>query len=191
MCSLHLDPLAHTPEQLVVQSLFADGFITYSVCEETEWERRSPAFQLLALDEQILPNSSQAMTWAASEIGMRMSLSRDVPERLAEALAPFVQNLLLRAGLGAIEQLSASFAVHPGGPKILDRAQAVLELKEAQLASSRKVLRERGNMSSATLPHIWLDMAADPGLKHGALVISLAFGPGLTLCGAVLRKLSQ
>ena len=43
-------------------------------------------------------------------------------------------------------------------------------------------------MSSATLPHIWARIAADPAVAAGTLVTSLAFGPGLTVYGAVLRK---
>jgi predicted naringenin-chalcone synthase len=52
------------------------------------------------------------------------------------------------------------------------------------VALSHKVLRERGNMSSATLPHIWKEIL-DLDLKSGTRVVSLAFGPGLTLFGAV------
>jgi predicted naringenin-chalcone synthase len=70
----------------------------------------------------------------------------------------------------------------------LDRAEQVLGLDEGQLAISRRVLRERGNMSSATLPHIWMAMAHAPDVPNDAAVISLAFGPGLTICGAVARK---
>ena len=43
-------------------------------------------------------------------------------------------------------------------------------------------------MSSATLPHIWEAMLADPEVEPGSLVVSLAFGPGLTVTGNILRK---
>jgi predicted naringenin-chalcone synthase len=64
----------------------------------------------------------------------------------------------------------------------------MLRLEEPQLEHSRRVLRERGNMSSATLPHIWFELANDASVRAGTYVVSLAFGPGLTMCGAVLRK---
>jgi predicted naringenin-chalcone synthase len=79
-------------------------------------------------------------------------------------------------------------AIHPGGSRILDGIAACLELTEAQMAHSRRVLHERGNMSSATLPHIWARMAADPAVRPGELILSLAFGPGLTVTGNILRK---
>ena len=82
----------------------------------------------------------------------------------------------------------ALYAVHPGGPKVLDRVRAALRLDEAQIAGSRALLRRRGNMSSATLPHIWMDLVRDPTIVPGTLVVSLAFGPGLTVSAAVMQK---
>jgi predicted naringenin-chalcone synthase len=191
VCSLHLTPDNHAPEQFVIHSLFADGFVAYEVAGETHAKLRAPGFELLALLERIVPDTGAAMTWRCSDSGMQMSLGRDVPERLSAALGDFVAELVARGGLGPRAAASALFAVHPGGPRILDRVQDLMRLESAQLEHSRKVLRERGNMSSATLPHVWMDMAADPAVPAGAPIVSLAFGPGLTLCGAVLRKVAS
>lgn len=103
---------------------------------------------------------------------------------------PFVSQLLRQAGQNDTALERAVFAVHPGGPKIVDQVAAKLALAEPQIAFSRKVLRERGNMSSATLPHIWQEILRSPEVCHGDLIVSLAFGPGLTLSGAVLRKVT-
>jgi predicted naringenin-chalcone synthase len=62
----------------------------------------------------------------------------------------------------------------------------VLELSPAQVRTSLDVLHDHGNMSSATLPHVW--MVLDQTLAPGTLVASLAFGPGLTVCGALFEK---
>jgi predicted naringenin-chalcone synthase len=78
------------------------------------------------------------------------------------------------------------FAIHPGGPKIIETVKEALELAENQITESQKILFERGNMSSATLPHIWqliLEKEYPPGTK----VVSFAFGPGLTVFGAVFE----
>lgn len=191
ICSLHLSPLAHSPEQLVVQTLFADGFIAYGVGDEAIWDNRSPAFELLTQDEQIVPDSSDAMTWTCSDWGMQMGLLRDVPERLASVLVAFVDRLARRAGLGNQELSQAVYAVHPGGPKILDQVCEVLRLDEAQLACSRRILLERGNMSSATLPHVWMELLRDTQIAAGRAIVSLAFGPGLTICGSIMRKVTS
>ncbi|MBZ0237328.1 MAG: hypothetical protein K8M05_33730, partial [Deltaproteobacteria bacterium] len=183
LCSLHLDASAHDLEQLVVQSLFADGFIRYSLRRDG-----GRGLRLLAMHEVIAPESADAMTWIPGEAGMRMTLSRDVPERIAGLLPAFAEELLGRGGLGPRDAAACVFAVHPGGPKIIDRVRDALELAEAQVGASRGVLRERGNMSSATLPHIWRRILADPAVAPGTKVASLAFGPGLTICGALFEK---
>jgi predicted naringenin-chalcone synthase len=66
--------------------------------------------------------------------------------------------------------------------------QKLFKLNDEQIASSRAVLFERGNMSSATLPHIWAKILADAGVSPGTHVVSLAFGPGLTVTGALFEK---
>lgn len=189
ICSLHLNPLRHDPEQLVIQSLFADGCIAYSLFEE-EAPRRGPALALLGQDEWIVPDSAASMAWFCSDFGMEMTLARDVPQKIAESLHPFVETLLTRAGVSPSSASSALFAIHPGGPKIVDQVGAALGLEEPQIEHSRRVLKERGNMSSATLPHVWKSIAESSQVPEGQLVVSLAFGPGLTLSGAVLRKVA-
>lgn len=188
MCSLHFDPRAHEAEQLVVQSLFADGFIRYVVCDPGGYDGRTPALTLLAQAEIIVPDSSDSMSWVCSDWGMQMTLARDVPERLASSVGGFVERLCASAGLGDAERRGALYAVHPGGPRILDRVRDALGLEESQIEESRRVLREHGNMSSATVPHVWMGIARSAKVEWGRPIVSLAFGPGLTLCGSVMRK---
>jgi len=184
LCSLHFHSDDHAIEQLVVQSLFADGLIRYATLRDDD----GPGLRLLGWAEQVLGDSAGAMGWRVSDRGMRMTLARDVPDRIAAALRGFVIELYQRAGLGLDAIRDSVFAVHPGGPKIIDRVREVLELDEPQVRASRDVLHDFGNMSSATLPHIWMRLLADPAVPRGTLIPSLAFGPGLTVCGAVFEK---
>jgi predicted naringenin-chalcone synthase len=184
LCSLHLDPRDHALEQLVVHSLFSDGLVHYRAVRD----RGEPGLRVLALHERIIPDSDGAMAWTVGDAGMRMTLARDVPERIASSLRTFVLELLARAGYGLPALANALVAVHPGGPRIIDGVRDVLELGEPQVVTSRSVLRDHGNMSSATLPHIWMRMLEDPRVAVGTLIVSLAFGPGLTVVGAVLEK---
>jgi predicted naringenin-chalcone synthase len=183
----HIDPrVGIAPEQLVVQTLFADGYMLYSVRGSCPDGR---ALRVLAQRDEILPDSLSAMTWSCSDHAMRMSLARDVPERVAGVLPAFLERLHADAGLSfAREWPSAFLAAHPGGPRILNALAARLEAREPQIAASRRVLHEHGNMSSATLPHVWRDLLEDSQIPLGALIITVAFGPGLTCAGALLRK---
>jgi predicted naringenin-chalcone synthase len=150
---------------------------------------RGPGLELLALSEQILPDSADSMAWSVGDFGMRMTLTRDVPDRIAGALRPFVSELFAKSGLNLAEELRRCVvAVHPGGPKIIDRVAEVLELDAAQVQASRDVLFDFGNMSSATLPHVWHRICSDERVRPGTTVLSLAFGPGLSVCGGLFRK---
>ncbi len=185
VCTLHLNPARHDPEQLVVQSLFADGYARYSLHRLPSAE---DGFTLLGFLERLLPDSLGDIGWIPGDFGMRMSLSRQVPDRLAEALDPFLSGLAEACGVARAALRDAVYAVHPGGPRILEKTAEWLRLQPWQLAASRQVLFERGNMSSATLPHIWDRLLSDNEVPPGGLVVSLAFGPGLTLYGMLMRR---
>lgn len=191
LCSLHFNPLDHSPEQFVVQSLFADGHIRYSMTldEASQEAMDQPAFEILTTREETVPDSLDDMTWVVSDFGFRMTLSREVPQKIAARLPGFLHRLFHQGGACySTAKGAAAFAIHPGGPKIIDLVQELLALRDDQTLASRAVLFERGNMSSATLPHIWTKIVENPDVPSGTLIISLAFGPGLTVAGALFRK---
>ncbi|MBY0528805.1 MAG: hypothetical protein K2P51_01295 [Rhabdochlamydiaceae bacterium] len=180
--SIHMHPLKHSTEQLMVQSLFADGFIKYSLSDKTE----APHFKVVALHEEIIPNSFSCMTWRCEDNGLVMSLSKEVPVLIARALRPYLERLYGK--VSGRKTRKTYFAVHPGGPKILDSVQKILNLEPDQMKHSHEILRRCGNMSSATLPHIWQQLLEDPTVENGSDVVCLAFGPGLSISSALLEK---
>ena len=98
----------------------------------------------------------QDLTWSIGDNGFEMVLSPKVPRvieaEVAAALAPLAAGV---ATDGEFEWRQIDrWAVHPGGPAILDRVEKALELSPEQLAPSRDILRRFGNMSSATVPFI-------------------------------------
>ena len=90
MCSLHLNPAIHSPEQIVVQSLFADGYIKYSAVPANTVNK---GIKLITTLEKIIPNSVDDMSWITADWGMHMTLSRDVPEKIAGELMNFIKKL--------------------------------------------------------------------------------------------------
>lgn len=184
MCGLHMNRNDHSPEQCVVQSLFADGHIRYSAVPA---ETAKSGFEVLKTLEWILPESQSDMSWIPAPWGMSMTLSREVPAKIAGSLRKFMDALILDTDYDLATILKkAVFAVHPGGPKIIDSVQSNLELSTDQVSASKKILFDFGNMSSATLPHVWQKLLAD-SIPSGTPVVSLAFGPGLTIFGAVFK----
>ncbi len=189
LCSLHLDPSKHDPAQLVIQSLFADGFIKYQVTGAETAHQEAASLEILAARDEIISDSVGAMRWATGPMTFSMELSREVPTLLASAMPRFAASLFEEAGLDwKAEKASAVFAIHPGGPRIIELSERILGLNPAQARWSRHILREHGNMSSATLPHIWHEILQDNSIPGGALVVSLGAGPGLTLSGMLFRK---
>lgn len=183
MCSLHINPDDHSPEQLVVQTLFADGHVGYWIDQKAQ----GPALKVHRILEQIVPDTQKDMTWVLGPNSMVMTLSREIPERIQSAIRTFTLKLLENSPWAADEVLkSGVFAIHPGGPKIIETVAQALELHSDQTNACRKVLFERGNMSSATLPHIWEEIFKNPPAP-GTPIVSLAFGPGLTVFGGLFE----
>jgi predicted naringenin-chalcone synthase len=123
------------------------------------------------------------MTWEVTDLGFRMGLSPQVPSVLALHVRKMVDDLLSRHGLtiGDVD----GWAVHPGGPKILDVVGEQLGLAGDALAASRGVLSTYGNCSS---PTVLLVLDALRKLERPPhRVVMLAFGPGLTLYGTLLE----
>ena len=183
LCTLHHSPATTDVEQIVQQCLFADGAARVDVTHGQPMDHR--AFVLLDHFETIAPGSLDAMTWRVADGAFRMTLSRDVPKHIRASLAPAVARFLARHGLTTEDV--RWFAVHPGGPRVIESAAEALGLPDEAVRHSHEVLYARGNMSSTTLPHIWAALADDPAVQAGDLVVSLAFGPGLTVAGNLMR----
>lgn len=181
LCSLHMNPSLHTTEQLVVHSLFADGCIKYTLSPGP-----CSCFEVKAVLEEIIPNTQGKMTWNPKAWGFHMTIAKDVPILLRKSIEGFLEKLAKKARIADLTQ--ARFAIHPGGPKIIDQIAQKLKLTDTQIVHSRKVLMNYGNMSSATIPHIWKEIFEDPSVEEGEWVVSLAFGPGLSIVGGAFIK---
>ena len=184
ICSLHSNPSLHESDQLVSQSLFADGFIKYSLAQNFS----GCQLKVLAVHEEIIPDSIDSMTWNVVDWGNQISLAKETPALIARALRGYLKTLCEKAGLPDSVLERALYAIHPGGPKILQQIQQRLNLSEAQMSYSFQIMKKYGNMSSATLPHIWEAILADTSVEDRSLMISLAFGPGLSISGSIMVK---
>jgi alkylresorcinol/alkylpyrone synthase len=174
------------PEVLILRSLFADGIIRYSMLAPGELAAGERGLRIRAFLERIVPGTEPDMTWKLKPDRFIMTLSPKVPFVLAKHIESFTEELFERAGLSFAEEKDRMvFAIHPGGPRIVDLLQRRLGLRDDQVRWSREVLRDHGNMSSATLPHIWGRIVADPSVPVGTPVMAIGFGPGLGAHGVL------
>jgi predicted naringenin-chalcone synthase len=176
LCSLHF-AYGWDPEMLVANTLFADG----AAALVGKGGGESEGWRVQASGTLLMPESEEAMSWRIGDHGFRMTLSPLVPERIRSHLAGWLTEWLGEQGL-AIEDVG-SWAVHPGGPRILDAVEAALELPDEALAVSRDILRTHGNMSSPTVLFIVERMRREEAPRP---CVALAFGPGLVVEAALL-----
>lgn len=140
----------------------------------------------LALGEPFattLPDSAELIRWDITDQGFAMHLSGEVPARIAAGLADPV--FATAATGGRDPQEIDGWAVHAGGRSILDAVETALSLPHDALATSRGVLADVGNMSSATLMFVLARLLDGPRIENG---VALAFGPGLAAEGFGFRS---
>jgi predicted naringenin-chalcone synthase len=120
----------------------------------------------------IIPRSQDLITWHIRDQGFEMYLSGQVPGRIRRWLTEYGRALMPKT-------TPRLFAVHAGGRSILDAVQQGLGLAPEALYQSRDVLRNYGNMSSATLMFVLASVLEDPDTRGPGL--GMAFGPGLSV----------
>jgi predicted naringenin-chalcone synthase len=183
LTSLHVQPPTDDIGQVVSHALFGDAAVALVVAPGT-----GPGLRVVEVAAVTDAATADHMTWDVTDQGFRMGLSPQVPEVLGRHVGPTVERLLDGHGLTVAEV--DGWAVHPGGPKILDTVEARLALPNDALAASRAVLATHGNCSSATLPLVIGALRAAGRPRPGRHAIALAFGPGLTLYAALLQASS-
>jgi len=166
LCTLHLQETADVQTALSFL-LFGDGCAAALVTgDET-------GIALGDFLSTLIPDSEDMITWHVGDHGFVMYLSGQVPGRIAKALRDDDGGLLRGEGTQSIDL----WAVHGGGRTILDAVESGLNLAPQALETSRGVLRDCGNMSSATIMFVLRRiMEMDGGGQRG---MAMAFGPGM------------
>ena len=122
------------------------------------------------------------MSWLIGDYGFEMTLSSRVPELLGRHLRPWLEGWLAENGVPLAE--IASWAIHPGGPRILTAIEKALDLPRAATAVSREVLAQYGNLSSPTVLFL-IDRLRTRAAPRPC--VALGFGPGLVAEALLLR----
>ncbi|MFC5684507.1 3-oxoacyl-[acyl-carrier-protein] synthase III C-terminal domain-containing protein [Flavobacterium sp. MAHUQ-51] len=195
LLSAHLNLIEFSPANTMICSLFADGFIGYSLYEENAFLNdesiiEKKGLRIITSHELLIPDSLEDMSWDLGEYNFLMTLSKRVPVFIRKNIKSFLMALCEKAGLDLDSEKSQMyFAIHPGGPKIIDYVVNELGIPEFQAHWSYDVLRNHGNMSSATIPYILHNIVNDSAIQSGTKIIAMAFGPGLTATSLLLEKL--
>jgi predicted naringenin-chalcone synthase len=178
LCSLHFQ-YGSRGDHIVANSLFADGAAAVVGVPARRVAATVAGWRIVGQASQVLADSDREMGWLIGDTGFEMTLSPRVPDLVAGHLRAAVDRAIAASGytFGDV----ATWAVHPGGPRVLAATAETLGLDRDALAASWDVLAGHGNMSSATILFI-LDrmLRPEPPAAAGPCV-ALAFGPGLTV----------
>jgi len=192
LCTIHFQK-KNEMDHLLSNALFADGSAAVIVEAQPPMRQTgsNQAFRLRSFYCDLLPEGREAMAWHVSDFGFEMTLTSAVPAFIQQGIGQLMERLLAQCGL-TLDDIG-QYALHPGGRRILEVIEQQLGITAHDDRHAYEVLRQNGNMSSATvlfvLKEIWNELASgeadvDPERPN---ILSCAFGPGLTLESMVLE----
>ncbi len=183
LCTLHIQAQENR-EHWVENALFADGAAAFILSQD------SPGpYPVLEVDDfhcGLAPQGKKDMAWKIRNSGFEMKLSSYVPDLLHSQIRNLVCQILDKNQLSLSEV--GTYAIHPGGKKILEQVEKALQIQSCQNYHAHEVLKHYGNMSSATILFVLaaiLKQAFD--FPSNSRILSMAFGPGLTIETGLFR----
>eukprot|EP00850_Spirogloea_muscicola_P023864 SM000397S15170 [mRNA] locus=s397:43908:51260:- [translate_table: standard] len=180
------------PDNIVTAALFGDGAAAVVIGVGAKAGEAKPMFEIKQTSELLLPETEDCIKGELNDSGLLVHLSKEVPLLLGQPTRDHCAELLEGVGVHFDDIF---WAVHPGGPAILDVIERRCQLKGDQLRPSRAVLDEFGNMSSASvlfvLDKIWQESRKVSGDRSAQQQwgLALGFGPGITIEAALMRLL--
>jgi len=176
LCSLCARSNDLSVANFVSVALFGDGAAAVVLRNNRGCnERHGSGRKIIAIGEHCWPKTEHIMGWDIKENGFGVVLSPELPSLIRRELRPCIDDFLARNGLERADLKGV--LLHPGGRRVLDTAQEVLGLSKGDLSHSWEVLRNYGNMSSATALFI-LERALQSDASGPHLLA--AFGPGFS-----------
>ena len=175
LCTLHFQK-NYTEDNLLANAIFADGAAAVLL------GRGEEGLSIRAYDNYLFPSGEKDMAWSIGDLGFEMRLSKYVPELLQQGLQEISDHLENKYPLSSIY----NYSIHPGGRQILQKVEESLKINPQQNRHSHEVLKNFGNMSSATILFVlkrWMEEQESQGP-----IFAMGFGPGLTLETMLFEK---
>ncbi|HSF53565.1 MAG TPA: type III polyketide synthase [Algoriphagus sp.] len=168
LCTLHFQK-EYSEDNLLANSIFGDGAAAALVMNSEK------GLKINSYLSQVLREGELDMAWGIGDFGFEMKLSKFIPTLLDQGIRQLKEAFEKKFKLSQIK----NFAIHPGGKQILQKVQEAFELGPEVNFHAMEVLRQFGNMSSATILFVLERMMKDPDVRGE--ILSMGFGPGLTL----------
>ncbi len=178
LCSIAYDHARMEKKDMVALALFADGCAAAVIGAGENDKKSGP--ELSAFASHVWPGTLDMMGWEIGDTGFDLVLARDIPLFVNSHFAPVCDAFL--AGQGLARFSLAEPACHPGGGRVVD---ALAEYFGDDLATTRNMLRQYGNMSSPTVLFVLEELLAAGPIDKPMLMTAL--GPGFVGAMGLLR----
>lgn len=178
-CTLTFRPKDKRKANLVALSLFGDGAAAAIISSQ----KISSGIKLLGNLSQKWKNSLNIMGWNIHNDGLQVVFDKSIPDLIHKNFREVYDKFLKK--FNKKEEDIKHFLFHPGGAKVIQAFEDVLNKKSDEFYYTSKILREYGNMSSPTVLYVikeFLDQKQYGGSESGAIS---AMGPGFS-CELVL-----
>jgi alkylresorcinol/alkylpyrone synthase len=181
LCSLTFQFDDRSKRNLVAASLFGDGAAAV-VLEGDALGTNGP--EVVATESTLFPDSLDLMGWDIVDTGMRVVFGAGIPRVVTAEYQGLATEFLGAHGL-ALSDIQHHI-YHPGGAKVLSAYEQAAGLPDDALRPSRDILRDYGNMSSATVLFVLEDYLTR-GIARGEYGLMTVFGPGFSAEMALIR----
>ncbi|MBT3236609.1 MAG: type III polyketide synthase [Bdellovibrionales bacterium] len=170
----------HSMENFVSAATFADGASCVILGD-------TPQVAPTIIDTSMyhFPDNTHLMGYHLTNSGLKIVLDKDVPFEIQSHFPGIIEPFFKRNGLSF--QDVAHYIFHPGGKKISHMVEEYLTTYDRNILDSKAILREYGNMSSATVIFVLNRMLQQQEFQAGAKGYMLAFGPGFTAQSILLE----
>lgn len=170
LCTLHFQKNKNQ-DNITSSLLFADGCAAMLMQPDSVRQ----GIRLLNFYSELLTEGKKDMAWDIGRSGFLMTLSAEIPRLIRQHFPAVAKRAIGKAGLNLSD--IRQWCIHPGGKKILEAIRDSMNFEEDELCNSFTVLRDYGNMSSATILFVLKRMMEKPSQA----LFGAAFGPGLTV----------
>ena len=176
LCSLTFRPGDKSKSNIIASALFGDGAAALIIGPSTKGEK------FIAGKEHTWPNTEDIMGWRVENDGLGVLFSKSIPSLVERELGFLLKEFLMSKNL-KLSEINA-FSPHPGGEKVLNALETVFEIESGTLYEAREILRDYGNMSSATVLFV-LKRILSKKIEGKCLMSSL--GPGFSAAFALIE----
>lgn len=184
---------------IVTHSIFGDGCaaVVLGACAEDSLDGR-----IVIKDNfsYLIENTEDGISLGVRDNGITCQLSPRLPSYIESGVAPVINNFLAKHQLQ--QENIDLWAIHPGGPRIIEKVQIALGLSDQQVSNSWEILREYGNVLSCAVLFVIermlkeLEHSQDSSLPGQSLAtdrlpltgIAFSFSPGVGLEGLLFQK---